>query len=495
MVRAYDVLVVGGGVVGCAVARELSRFSLRTAVLEKELDVGLGTSCRNSGVLHAGFNYAPGSMRALLDVQGNRMMDDLCRDLKVKIKRIGKLTVAFDDEEVAELHRLKEQGEANGVQGLELVGHDRMQTIQHGVEGVLALYSPSSSIISPYGLTIGLAENALANGVHFHLGQRVTSITPQERGGWTLTTASGNRFSSAVLVNAAGLFAADVCRMAGITEHEIYPCRGEYYVLDRRLDGIVKTLVYPVPKKHSPGLGIHLTPTVDGNLLVGPSAEYLDDPEDCACSGDVMKDLRREAHHLMPEIHVTDYIRSFSGIRAKRTPPSVGGSKDFVVEDRKDVKGFINLLGIESPGLTSAPAIAAMVREMVEHHLPLAPNPTFNPVRPGSALFFSDRPAEERADLVAQNPDYGEIICRCEKITKREIIDAVQNPLGARTMVSIKYRARASMGRCQGGFCIPRIVRILRNEFGWSTSDFLKRSASSPLFVGTVRPEREVAGR
>lgn len=486
----YEVLIIGGGVVGCAIARELSRFRVKAAVVEKEMDVGLGTSCRNSGVLHAGFNYLPGTLRAVLDVKGNAMMDDLCRDLKVKIKRIGKLTVAFDDEDEGTLSRLEEQGKANGVPGLEIIGRERMQQIQPGVEGSCALYSPSSSIISPYSLTIGLAENALSNGVDFYLGQQVNSIAPLAGKGWTVGTKSGENFTARVLVNASGLFAAEVCRMAGINDYVIYPCRGEYYVLDRRLDGTLKTLVYPAPKKNAPGLGIHLTPTVDGNILIGPSAGYLNDPEDHGCTADVMKELRREGKALLSEIRMTDYIRNFGGIRPKQTPPEVGGNKDFIIEDRKDFQGFINLVGIESPGLTCSPAIAEMVREMVECHIPLLQDPSFNPVRPGNPLFFSELPAEERADLISENPNYGEVICRCEKITKQEILDAINNPLGARTLVSIKYRARASMGRCQGGFCLPRITRILRDEFGWRPEDFLKRGASSPLFAGNVRPEK-----
>jgi len=491
----YDVLIIGGGVVGCAIARELSRFQVKTAVVEKELDVGFGTSCRNSGVLHAGFNYTPGTLRAYLCVKGNALMDELCRDLKVKIRRIGKLTVALDKDDEATLHRLKAQGDANGVPGLELIGGARMRTIQPGVEGALALYSPSSSILSPYALTIGLAENALDNGAHFHLGQEVVSIAQSAGSGWRVGTASGDSFTAEVIVNAAGLYAAEVCGMAGIMDYHIYPCRGEYYVLDKRLNGTLNALIYPAPKKNSPGLGIHLTPTVDGNILIGPSAQYLDDPADYGCSACVMEDLRREGQNLLPDIRVTDYIRSFSGNRAKRTPPSVGGNADFVIEDRRDKEGFINLLGIESPGLTSSPAIALMVREMVEKHVVLRPNPSFNPLRQGSALFFSELPSEEKADLIAKNPNYGEIVCRCEKITKQEILDAIHNPLGARTLASIKYRARASMGRCQGGFCIPRIARILRDEFGFRPEDFLKSGASSPLFVGNVRPAEAGAHR
>lgn len=486
----YEVLIIGGGVVGCAIARELSKFQVKAALLEKEQDVGMGASCRNSGVLHAGFKYAPGSVRAAVAVRGNALMDSLCRDLKVKMKRIGKLTVALDQEDEPTLHKLKEQGDANGVPGLEIIGSERMQKIQAGVEGFKALYSPSSSIISPYSLTIGLAENALANGVHFHLGQSVQSISRQPETGWHVRTASGDTFTAKLLINAAGLFSADVCRMVGINDYRIYPCRGEYYVLDKRLHGTLTALIYPAPKKNAPGWGTHLTPTVDGNILIGPTAQYLEDPEDFACTPDVMSRLRREGQRLLPTIQGSDYIRNFAGTRSKQTPPEVGGNKDFVIEDRKDIGGFINLVGIESPGLTSSPAIAQMAVEMVGHHLPLVPNPSFNPIRPGSIDFFSELPAEERADMIAQDPDYGEIICRCEKITKREILDAIQNPLGARTLVSLKYRARASMGRCQGGFCVPRIVRLLRDEFGWKPEDFLKRGVDSPMFVGNVRPEK-----
>lgn len=486
----YEVLVIGGGVVGCAIARELSKFRLKAAVLEKESDVGMGASCRNSGVLHAGFKYTPGSLRALVDVNGNAMMDDLCRDLKVKMKRIGKLTVALDKEDEPTLHKLKEQGDANGVPGLEVIDRNRMQKIQQGVEGYKALYSPTSSIISPYSLTIGLAENALANGVNFHLGQKVQSVGHRPETGWKVQTEAGDTFTAKVIVNASGLFSADVCRMAGINEYTIYPCRGEYYVLDKRLNGTLTALIYPAPKKNAPGWGTHLTPTVDGNILIGPTAQYLKDPEDFSCTPDIMSKLRREGQRLLPTIQGSDYIRNFAGTRAKQTPPEIGGNKDFVIEDRKDVQGFINLVGIESPGLTSSPAIAQMVVEMVGHHLPLVSDPAFNPIRPGSPDFFSELQAEERAAMIAEDPNYGEIICRCEKITKKEVLDAIQNPLGARTLVSIKYRARASMGRCQGGFCIPRIVRLLRDEFGWKPEDFLKRGVDSPLFIGNVRPDK-----
>jgi len=486
----YEVLIIGGGVVGCAIARELSKYNVKTALVEKESDVSMGASCRNSGVCHAGIKYAPGSMRAFVSVRGNAMMDELCRDLKVKFKRIGKLTVALDDEDEETLQKMKAHGEANGVPEMRIIKKDEMQKIQPGVEGYAALHTPTSGIVSPYNLTIGLAENALANGVNFHLGQKVTAIERQEDGGWLARSASGDTFSAKVIINAAGLFAAEICKMVGITEYKIYPCRGEYYVLDKRLDGSLKCLIYPAPKKNAPGWGTHLTPTVDGNILIGPTAEYLeylDDPEDYSCTSKLMEQLRIEGQQLLSTLRGTDFIRNFAGSRAKQTPPEVGGNADFVIEDRKDLKGFINLMGIESPGLTSSPAIGVMVADMVKNHITLTPDPAFNPVRPGKLDFFEDLSSEEKADLIAKDPNYGKIICLCEKITKREVLDAINNPLGVRTLISIKYRSRASMGRCQGDTCISRIARLLRDEFGWKPEDFLKQGKIIPLFAGNIR--------
>ena len=487
MRTAYDVAVVGGGVVGCAIARELSKYRIKTCLLERELDVSLGTSCRNSGVLHSGINYKPGTLRAKLAVRGNAMMDELCRDLKVKIKRIGKLTVALDKDDLPGLERIYEQGKANGAPGLEIIDSKRMREIQPDVEGIAALWSPSSSIISPYGLTIALAENAHCNGVDICLNWEVSGIEVlPENNGFALNNKRGETVTAKVLVNAAGLFAAKICEMAGIHEYHIYPCRGEYYVLDKRLDGTLRTLIYPTPNPKNPGLGIHLTPTVDGNILIGPSADYQDSPYWTGNAAPTMASLREEGLKLLPDIRVSDYIRNFAGLRAKQTPPEVGGNADFVVEDRQDVKGFINVLGIESPGLTSSPAIAEMVVGMIQAHLLLPPNTEFNGVRPGSDLFFSERSPEERAELIAADPDYGEMICRCESVSKREVLNALNNPLGAKTFVSLKYRSRVSMGRCQGGFCIPRIARLLYEEFGWKWEDFVDHSEKSTMFAGQV---------
>jgi glycerol-3-phosphate dehydrogenase len=484
--------------VGCAIARELARHKktggerLRVAVVDKEPDVSLGTSSRNSAVVHSGINYAPGTERAVLDVKGNAMMDKLCGELKVPIKRIGKLTVALTEGDLPGLHKQKNQGEANGVPGMELMDNAKMQTIQPGIEGILGLWTPTSAIISSFGLTIALAENAHANGVDFHLNYAVKSIARPGKPGdpFEVRSADGRTCRSALVVNAAGLHCDEVSAMVGITNVKIWACRGEYYVLDKRLDGTLKTLIYPVPGPNDPGLGIHLTPTVDGNILIGPSAVYIpeEDREDYRATSAIMADLRREGLRLLPDLAASDFIRSFAGNRPKQTPPEKGGNADFVIEETS-VPGFIHLLGIESPGLTSSPAIALKVKDMIVKHIPLTERTDFVAERPGFIGTFSELPLEQRMDLIKTEPEYGEIICRCEQITKKEIRQAIENPLGVRTMASIKYRARAQMGRCQGGFCTPRIVRMLRDEYGYRPEDFFVRGGA-PMFAGNVRSEK-----
>jgi glycerol-3-phosphate dehydrogenase len=489
MNRHYDVIIIGAGVVGNAIARELSRYQLDVAVLEKEADVAMGTSSRNSGVVHSGIHYKPGTLRAKLNVTGNAMMTQLCNELKVKIDYLGKLTVAQDEEDLPTLERLKAQGEANSVPGLEILDRDAMQQRQPGVGGIRALWSPTTGIICPYGLTIALAENAQINGVTYYLEHAVSNLE-RNLDQFLIKTANGEQFTASIVINAAGLYADTICRMLGINEYRIYPCRGEYLILDKRLEGSLSVLVYPAPHKGRGGLGIHLTNTVDGNILIGPSAEYVDHADDTASTAAIIGQLKKEGHELLPGLSTSDFIRNFSGLRPKQVPPEIGGFKDFVIESRKDIPGFINLLGIESPGLTSSPAIGVMVKEMVAEMQPLAPKAQWIAERPGRIGFFFELSAEEKADLVAQDPNYGEVVCRCEQITKKEVLDAIDNPLGVRTLAGIKYRSRAMMGRCQGGFCMPRIVTILENDFGYRPEDYLLNNTNAPLFSRHVRELR-----
>jgi glycerol-3-phosphate dehydrogenase len=487
----FDVVIIGAGVVGCAVARELSRYDVSVAVLEKEPDVAFGTSCRNSGVLHSGINYKPGTKRATLSVRGNSMMDRLCADLKVPLRRIGKLTIALDKNDLPGLHKQHEQGKSNGVPGMELMDNEAMRLIQPGVEGILGLWTPTSAIISPYGLAIALAENAHENGVDFFLSHKVESARKSPDGIFEITAydclnEKPARFESRALVNAAGLYSDDVSRMLGVDDGRIYACRGEYFVLDKRLESSLSTLLYPVPGINDPGLGIHLTPTVDGNILIGPSADYIHsaDREDYSTTRRVLESLRREGRRLLPALSAGDYIRCFSGNRPKLTPPEVGGNADFTIEETQ-VPGFIRLQGIESPGLTASPAIAEEVRRIVGIFLPLNEKKNFTLSRQGSAERFADLSMDVKTEMARANRDYGEIICRCESITKREVRDAIENPLGASTIKSVKYRARVMMGRCQGGFCLPRIMRMLREDYGYretfvpGLSDYLRLSGNA----------------
>jgi len=478
----FDVVIIGGGVVGCAIARELSQYKLSIAVLEKEDDVGWGTSCRNSGVVHAGFNNKPGTLMAKFCVEGNRSFAELCRQLDVPYKKIGKLVVAKKREELKGLKDLKAQGDKNQVKGLEIIDSDEMKRLEPNLTGIAALYSPETAITSPYLLTIALAENAINNGVSFFLNTEVKNITRLNNSYFKVTTNQGE-FISSYVINSAGLYADKIARMIGIKRYRLYPCRGEYHILDKNVSWLINHLIYPVPQAGAGGLGIHLTPTIDGNILIGPSNEYIRRKDSFSTTSPIMKMLSNEARDFLPLISPGYIIRSYSGLRAKRAPSSEGGYWDFVIEESKTVNNFINLIGIESPGLTAAWPIAQRVVEIINKKERLSPNPNFNPYRKG-ILRFEEQDEETKKNLIKQDPDYGEIVCRCEKVTKKEILEAINNPLGARSLISIKYRTRAMMGRCQGGYCRTRIIEILREHFDLNPEEITLKGDNSYLLTG-----------
>lgn len=486
----YDVIVVGAGAVGCAAARELSRYELSVLVLEKEADVAAGTSGRNSAVVHAGFNSAPGSLMAALCVEGNLGFEAACRELDVPYRKTGKLVTAFDDRDRAGLDRLMDAGRKNGTPGLELIERDELSRLEPHVGGIAALLSSETAITSPFLYTVALAENAAANGVRFLFGHRVTSITvddaqPSGRARFTVR-AGGTRFQARMLVNSGGLFSDEISAMAGHPGYRIYPCRGEYHILDVRAGRYLTRPVYPVPRPGEGGLGVHLTPTVDGNILIGPSAEYISEREDCATTGTVMDRLAAEAHELLPPLDFSLIIRSYAGIRAKLTPPGQGGYADFVIEESSRVPGLVNLIGIESPGLTASLPIARRVCAIVGKTLPLVPRPGFSGMRSGIPR-FRELPDDEKQALIVRDPAWGEIVCSCERVTKREILEAAENPLGVRTLAGIKYRTHALAGRCQGGSCLARITGILMNELGMRPEEITERGPDSPAFSGKVK--------
>lgn len=484
----FDVLVVGAGVVGGAVARELSRYRLKVGVLEKELDVCCETSGRNSGVLHAGFNNKPGSKMARLCVEGNRGFDKVAEELDVPFKRTGKLVIGFTSEDRDKLLEMIAVGEKNGVPGLELVDKTRIRELAPNVLGEFAMWSPSTAILDPFQYTIGLAENAAHNGVEFFFDHEVTAIAKADHrlgATYTVTTSSG-AFHARWLVNCAGLGAGRISSMLGIDEYTIYPCRGEYFLLDEKVGPMLPLPAYPVPNPKEGGLGIHLTPTVDGNIMVGPSTEYIDRDDDYSATQKIMDLLIADGSKIFPHLRREYFIRNFAGIRPKLAPESEGGFRDFVIERRDEAPHAVNLVGIESPGLTSAIPIAKEVIGLMEEVEVLQSNPDFDPIRRRLPA-FRDRTPDEQAELIRKDPDYGEIICRCNNVTKAEVLAAIRNPLGVDTVTGVKYRCRTMMGRCQGGYCQTRVTELIMQEKNKRREELLYNRKGSNLFTGTVR--------
>ena len=487
MKKEYDVAVVGGGVVGCAIARELSRYQLSVILLEKESDVARGTSGKNSGVVHTGFNVAKGSLKARLNVLGASMFEELCTTLNAPFKRVGKLVVALSAAEAPDLERLKALGDANGVPSLEIIDSKEIKRMEPNISGYAALNVPTAAIICPFRLTIALAESAVANGTDILLEATVKGISGK-LGGFKIRTSRGT-VRSKLVVNSAGLYADHVAKLAGVSRYKIYPCRGEYVIIDKARSDLIQRMIYPVPPKGGSGLGVHLTPTIDGNILIGPSAAYVRSKTNDGTTGAMARQLVKEARELLPSLSSRDVITSYAGLRPKTVSSAVGGFNDFTIEELPELPGMMHLVGIESPGLTAAPAIALDIAAWAGSHLQLQPNEQFHPERK-APLIFNELPLEKQADLVDAEPDYGQIICRCENITRKEILDAIHNPLGAQTIGAIKYRSRATMGRCQGGFCGPNIEKIMEEEMGVQPTEMSLKGEGSWLFTGSTKDLR-----
>lgn len=481
----YDILVIGSGVVGSAIARELSRYDWKIGVLEKNLDVCNETSGRNSGVVHGGFAYDPGSLKAKLCLEGNEGFDKLAEELDIPFKRCGKVLVGNTDEDMENLKRVLKQGEANHVKGLRIIDNEELHRLVPAVVGKFAMFSPNSGIVDPFNYTIALAENAKQNGADFFFDHEVTGISRDDSGIYTVTTSQGN-FKSRWIVNSAGLGCGKVSDMLGITGYKVIGSKGDYIILDKRTGPLLPMPVYPVPSNTY--MGIHVTNTVDGNVIVGPNADMVTDFEYYGVLQKNLDYLAESASDLWPCIRKEDYIRNYSGILPKWVDDE-GNIQDFKIEIRDDIAPrAVNLVGIESPGLTAAVPIARMVAGMVGERESLKPNPNFNPVRKG-IVRFAEQSEEVQEKLIEENPDYGELVCRCEKVTKAEILQAVHNPLGVSTMVGIKYRTRSMMGRCQGGYCQMRVAEMIQEELGKKETEVLHERKGSYLFTGKVREE------
>lgn len=479
----YDIIIIGAGVVGCAIARELSKYSRSILVLEKEGDVAEGISKANSGVVHAGFNVKAGSLKARFNLEGLACFPAICETLDVPYKLSKKLVVAKDKTELTYLEKLLEQGKKNGCPGLSIIGKEKIAQIEPLVRGEFALYSEATAVISPYGFTIALAESAHINGAKFRFNSEVTGIA-KKTDGYSITLSDGSIFESNIVINSAGLYSDAVLSMIEQHDRSIHPCRGEYYILDKAGDDFIKAAVYPVPPADGRGLGIHLTPTTDGNIIIGPSAEYINEKWDTANTKEVMDTLKKEAYELIPELRNIPFIKNYSGIRPKLF--KAGGKttfEDFIIEESSENPNFFSLIGIESPGLTAAPAIAKYVAEMVGRNNTLEPKSAFIAGRRGVKTIAEASPSEIAA-LIEKDKNYADIVCRCNHISKAEILAAINNRLGVRTLNAIKKRSHAMMGRCQSGFCLPRISEILTCECGMAPEDVVKNNDKSRVLTG-----------
>jgi glycerol-3-phosphate dehydrogenase len=467
----HDVIIIGGGIVGCAIARELSRFELRVALLEKEAEVGFGTSKTNSGIIHAGHHAPPSTLKGRLEWRGNQMWDQLARDLKFGFSRVGELLVALEPGDLAHLQELKEQGEAKGVTGLELWDPPRIRREEPNLSRDIlkALHAPTAAVVNPYEAVFGFMECAQQNGVSLHCGCPVNALRRVD-GRFTVHTPCGV-FQARYVVNAAGLFAQQVAAMLGADDFRTRPRKGEEYMLDRRLQGLVTHLVFPTPR---PGTkGILIIPTVDGTIMVGPTADDHDDPLDVSTTWEGARRVFDTVRRYCPAISERDAITEFAGSRA------VAEGDDFVIR-ASPVAGFINVGGIQSPGLTASPAIAEHVRELLaEQGLALQERERWKADLEGPAR-FAQRTPEERRALVAADPAHARIVCRCELVNEAEVVDAIRH--GARTVDGVKFRVRAGMGRCQGGFCQARVIEILARELGIPLHEVTKRGPGSELF-------------
>ncbi|MBZ2173651.1 NAD(P)/FAD-dependent oxidoreductase [Schnuerera sp. xch1] len=476
----YDITIIGAGVIGNFIARELSKYKLNLTIVEKDNDVSNGTTKANSAIIHGGYDAKPGTNMAEFNSKGNPMFDKVCEELDVPFKRIGSLVLAFDDKDMKSLEELYNRSIENNIPDVEIIDGDRVVDMEPNINGDVkgALYSPTAGIIGVYELAIALAENAIDNGVDLKLNTEVKDIEKTDEG-YKIFTNDGE-IKSKYIINCAGVYADKINNMVAEESFKILPRRGEYYVLDKSASYITNHVIFQCPNEF--GKGVLIAPTVHGNIIVGPNSQELNDDErnQTQTSRDSLEYIKKTALKSIEKIPFNNTITNFSGIRAE---PSTG---DFIIEELEKAKGFINVAGIKSPGLSSAPAIAQhVVRLVQEISGGLEENLAFNPRR--KMIIFSKLSKEEKAELIKKNPRYGRIICRCENITEGEIIDSIRRNAGATTVDGVKKRVRPGAGRCQGSFCGPRVMKILARELNKDMEEIVKDGNKSNILTGKTK--------
>jgi len=500
--KIYDILIVGGGVVGTAIARELSKYNLSIALFEKETDVASGTSKANSGIIHAGYNASKNTLKGRLNIKSNPMFDQIADDLKVPFNRIGSLVVGHSQEDKEKLILEKERSLAQADIDLRIIEKKELREKEPDLaeDAIVALYAPNAGIISPYKLTIAQAENAANNGVDIYLETEVKKVFHENNYITGIKTNKG-KFSGSIVINAAGLYADKIAATVG-ENYEIVPRKGEYNLFDKKYGSLVNHVIFPMPSEKSKG--ILITPTVDGNLLLGPNSYVVENKDDLEVTEQGLNEIWDGGKKLYPSLPGNGIISSFAGLRA--TIPAEPYNDDFKIEALDNPVGFIDVAGIQSPGLSSAPGIAELITKIVDDiskdlkvPIKLQEKASYNPEL--DKLPRLDDYKDHREDwhqVYQEDNDYGEIVCRCEHVTKGELIAELKKSLAPLTLDAIKRRTRAGGGRCQGGFCGPRIAEIIAEEFEISPLEVTKNGPGSEILmerVKDIKADRDITYR
>lgn len=474
----YDVVVIGAGIVGGMIARKLAAYDLKVCIVEKESDVAMGATKANSAIVHAGFDAQEGSLKAKLNVKGSEMMAQIAKELGVKYRNNGSLVIGFNEEDRKTIQELLERGRANGVKNLQILEKEELKKLEPAISHnvICALYAPTGAIVCPYELAIAAVGNAMDNGTELELDFAVQEI--RDLGDhYEVVSAEGKKLEARYIVNAAGVYADKIAGMAGDTSFTVHPRRGEYILLDRECGSLVSHTIFRTPTKM--GKGILISPTVDNNLLLGPTSVDMEDKDNTATTGEGFDVIIRQAKENVDGIPFGKTITSFCGLRA------VGSTGDFIINSPKE--RFVNAAGIESPGLSASPAIAEYVVQLLaKQGLALVEKQDYNPIRK-PAHAFREASMEEKNEIIRRDSSFGKVVCRCETITEGEILEAIRTNPGARDLDGVKRRTRAQMGRCQGGFCGPQIVELLAGELGIAYEEVTKSGKGSIINIGKTK--------